>query len=141
MAAAGRWRGAGKHAGKMLSPKSRLGDAICYADPVAGVFGERSLAFDRLNVTLARAALIAVAFALAACGRNGPPLPPPGPAVQPAPNAQAAPAGGPAPAAGGPVASGPTVQDTAQKNGFDIFGNPVAPPGQKKSFLLDPLLQ
>jgi hypothetical protein len=29
----------------------------------------------------------------------------------------------------------------AQKTGFDANGNPIAPPGQKKSFLLDPLLQ
>jgi hypothetical protein len=42
---------------------------------------------------------------------------------------------------GDPVASGPTAQETAQKNGFDAYGNPVAPAGQKKSFLLDFLLQ
>jgi len=27
------------------------------------------------------------------------------------------------------------------KNSFDVQGNPVAPPGQKKPFILDPLLQ
>jgi hypothetical protein len=47
----------------------------------------------------------------------------------------------PASGIGGPVASGPTAHETAQKNGFDAFGNPVAPPGEKKSFLLDFLLQ
>jgi len=85
---------------------------------------------------------IAAALTLAACGRDGPPLPPPGPEVQPAPTAQAAPpALMPGSTAGGPVASGPAGQETATKNGFDLLGNPVAPPGQKKSFLLDPLLQ
>jgi len=32
-------------------------------------------------------------------------------------------------------------QTTAAKTGFDANGNPIAPPGQKKSFLLDPILQ
>ena len=32
-------------------------------------------------------------------------------------------------------------QDTAMKTGFDAQGNPVAAPGQKRSFILDPLLQ
>jgi hypothetical protein len=32
-------------------------------------------------------------------------------------------------------------QDTAAKSGFDIQGNPVATPGQKRSFILDPLLR
>jgi hypothetical protein len=47
----------------------------------------------------------------------------------------------PASSVGGPVVQGPAAQETAMKNGFDAYGNPVAPPGQKKSFLLDPLLQ
>jgi hypothetical protein len=99
--------------------------------------------------------LAAAALVVAACGRNGPPLPPPGPvAAEPAPAAvaaspTAAPPVSPAvaavptapPATGAPVVTAPTAQQTAVKNGFDIFGNPVAPPGQKKSFLLDPLLQ
>jgi hypothetical protein len=34
-----------------------------------------------------------------------------------------------------------SAQDTALKNGFDSQGNPVATPGQKRPFLLDPLLQ
>ena len=80
------------------------------------------------------------AFALAACGRAGGLEPPPGPAVSGTPTAAATP---PAPAAvvGGPVESGQAALDAAQKSGFDAYGNPVAPPGQKKSFLLDPLLQ
>jgi predicted small lipoprotein YifL len=104
--------------------------------------GEHSLAFDRLGLCLL---LGAAAFGLAACGRAGPLELPPGPALtQPESTAAAAPTappGAPASTVGGPVASGPTAQETAQKNGFDAFGNPVAPPGQKKSFLLDPLLQ
>lgn len=80
------------------------------------------------------------AFALSACGRAGGLELPPGPAVSTAPTVPAA-AATPAAVVGGPVASGPTAQETAQKNGFDAYGNPIAPPGEKKSFLLDPLLQ
>jgi len=94
------------------------------------------LALNRLNVAFALILLSATALTLAACGRNGDPLPPPGPvAANPPPLGTAAPS--PVPGA----ATGPTAQITAQKNGFDANGNPVAPPGQKKSFLLDPLLQ
>ena len=32
-------------------------------------------------------------------------------------------------------------QDPALKSGFDAQGNPVATPGQKRPFILDPLLQ
>jgi len=95
------------------------------------------VALDRLPV----AVILAAAFlALAACGRAGGLEPPPGPAVTGTPTAAATP---PAPAAavGGPVESGPAAMEAAQKSGFDAFGNPVAPPGQKKSFFLDPLLQ
>jgi len=74
---------------------------------------------------------------LAACGRNGPPLPPPG--STPSPTASATPGAPPAP--GEPPPNSPLSQQTAQKNGFDAFGNAVAPAGQKKSFPLDPLLQ
>jgi hypothetical protein len=35
----------------------------------------------------------------------------------------------------------PTSHEDAQKNGFDSEGNPVAGPGQKKTFPLDFLLQ
>ena len=81
----------------------------------------------------------AAALSLSACGRNGALEMPPGPAFQPAPAAL----GGPPP---GPVAadtsSAPlTPQDTVARTGFDAHGNPAATPGQKKPFLLDPLLQ
>ena len=96
------------------------------------------MVLNRLSVALALPVLVAAALTLAACGRNGPPLPPPG--STPAPTTEATPPAGPSPTgtAGG---TGPTAQQTAQKNGFDTSGNPVAPSGQKKSFLLDPLLQ
>jgi predicted small lipoprotein YifL len=72
-------------------------------------------------------------LALSACGRAGPLEPPPGPAAVPVPSAQLTqPDGSPAP--GSP-------QDTAAKSGFDAQGNPVATPGQKRSFILDPLLR
>jgi predicted small lipoprotein YifL len=112
-----------------------------FCDPFCRSLGELSLALDRLSAAFALVLLSAAAFGLAACGRNGPLEPPPGPAVGVAPSAAAAPPSGPGSIISGPVASGPTAQETAQKNGFDTLGNPVAPPGQKKSFLLDFLLQ
>src|ERR1700745_16490 len=71
-----------------------------------------------------------VALALTACGRAGPLEPPPGPAA--VPSAQVIQSDG-SPAPGSP-------QDTAVKSGFDSQGNPVAA-GQKRSFILDPLLR
>jgi predicted small lipoprotein YifL len=95
-----------------------------------------------LNAAFALALLGAAALTLAACGRAGPLELPPGPAVaQPGPTAQAMPPVAPSSSVGGPVEQGPTAHETAMRNGFDAYGNPVAPPGQKKSFLLDPLLQ
>jgi len=77
--------------------------------------------------------LIGTALALSACGRAGPLEPPPGPAAVPASQAQLTQPDGSA-APGSP-------QDTAAKSGFDSQGNPVATPGQKRSFILDPLLR
>jgi predicted small lipoprotein YifL len=70
-------------------------------------------------------------LALAGCGRVGPLEQPPGPAPA-ATSQRTSPDGTPAP--GSP-------QDAAMRNGFDTQGNPVAAPGQKRSFILDPLLQ
>jgi predicted small lipoprotein YifL len=82
---------------------------------------------------LSLGALLTCALALSACGRAGPLEPPPGPAAVPVPSAQLTqPDGSPAP--GSP-------QDTAAKSGFDVQGNPVATPGQKRTFILDPLLR
>ena len=91
---------------------------------------------DRLNVRAARAlAGIALAIAvtgLCGCGRYGALELPPGPAATPAPSAQLSSSD-----AGVPGRS----PDDAVKTGFDAQGNPVATPGQKKQFILDPLLQ
>jgi Prokaryotic lipoprotein-attachment site len=94
-----------------------------------------------LRVGLTLALLGAAALTLAACGRAGPLEPPPGPAVGVSPTASGAPPLAPASLVGPPAASGPISQETAQKNGFDAYGNPVAPPGEKKSFPLDFLLR
>ncbi len=84
------------------------------------------------------AALAALALSLAACGRAGPLEPPPGPAASASPSSQLS----PSEAAPGATLGNPITSDqAAQKNGFDSRGNPVAAPGQKRPFLLDPLLQ
>jgi predicted small lipoprotein YifL len=95
---------------------------------------ERVLAGVRLLLQkVALAAGLTAALGLSACGRAGPLELPPGPAVTPAPSAQLTqPDGSPAP--GSP-------QDTAVKTGLDARGNPVAAAGQKRPFILDPLLQ
>ncbi len=84
--------------------------------------------------TFALAAALGGVLALSGCGREGPLELPPGPApAAPAATSQlTSPDGTPAP--GSP-------QDTAMKTGFDAQGNPVAAAGQKRSFILDPLLQ
>ncbi len=72
------------------------------------------------------------ALGLGGCGRAGPLELPPGPAATPAPSSQLTmPDGTPVPG---------TAQDSAMKTGFDQQGNPVAAPGQKRTFILDPLL-
>ncbi len=72
------------------------------------------------------------ALGLSGCGRSGPLELPPGPATS-APGAQLT----------TPTSAVPgSAQDAAAaRNGFDARGNPVAPVGEKKSFILDPLLQ
>jgi predicted small lipoprotein YifL len=99
------------------------------------VLGEGLLAHRRsLAVALA---VTAAALCLAGCGRKGELELPPGPATQP-------------PVAAAPISpsflpSSPSAQQqqdaTAVKNGFDAQGNPVATPGERKPFLLDPLLR
>jgi predicted small lipoprotein YifL len=77
-------------------------------------------------------ALVAV-LSLSGCGREGPLEPPPGPAPGAPQSSQLTlPDGSPAPG---------SAQDTALKNGFDAQGSPVAAAGQKRPFILDPLLQ
>jgi predicted small lipoprotein YifL len=94
---------------------------------------------SRTECVLARFRLVLMAVAmtgaygLSGCGREGPLELPPGPAAGPLPTTQLrSPDGTPVP--GSP-------EDTAVKTGFDAAGNPVASPGQKRSFILDPLLQ
>jgi hypothetical protein len=93
---------------------------------------------------------VVAGLGLSACGRNGAPELPPGPAIQAVPTASSAPPAAPpvasapseVPAAvGAPQNPAATSQSVAAKTGFDPEGNPVASPGQKKPFLLDPLLR
>jgi putative lipoprotein len=114
-----------------------------------GFWGLRVLAEIRLK-TYVRHGFVAVvlgaaAVTLAACGRAGPPEPPPGPLFS-SPTAAAVPPPGAAPL--GPSAPPGSSDDARQKqyakatqNGFDTYGNPVAPASEKKSFFLDFLLQ
>jgi hypothetical protein len=117
---------------------------------IVGVRGLRILAENRLKrpvrLALVAGLLGAAAFSLAACGRAGPTEPPAGPLFG-SPTGAAAP---PPPAAAPLGASAPpgSTEDQRQKqyekaaqNGFDAYGNPVAPASQKKSFFLDFLLQ
>jgi predicted small lipoprotein YifL len=75
---------------------------------------------------------VLAALGLSGCGRSGPLEMPPGPA-SPASSAQLT-----TPTSAGP---GSAQEAAAARNGFDARGNPVAPVGEKKSFILDPLLQ
>ena len=84
----------------------------------------------------------AAALSLAACGRKGNMELPPGPDTQPPIAAAPASPSSFLPATS-PAQSAVTQQQDdalAQKNGFDARGNPVAGPGTKRSFLLDPIL-
>jgi Prokaryotic lipoprotein-attachment site len=95
----------------------------------------------RLRAGFVLAVLGAAALSLAACGRAGPPEPPPGPAFSSYPPPSPPPAAAaPAPLMGPPGAAQVTPEQ-AQKTGFDAYGNPVAPPSERKSFFLDILLQ
>ncbi len=97
----------------------------------------------RLSVGVALAVAVGAALSLGACGRKGNLEMPPGPATQP-------------PVAAAPVtpssfmpnygtSGAPMTQQqeeaAAVQSGFDSHGNPVAAPGAKKSFILDPILQ
>ncbi len=93
------------------------------------------MSLERWPAHLALAAALLAALSLGACGRKGgldipmstdlaEPAPPPPPL--------------PATEAGPPTLPG-TPAPIAH-NGFDSAGNPVAPAGRRKSFILDPLL-
>ena len=103
-----------------------------------GVVLARTHLNKRLRAGLVLAVLGVAAFSLAACGRAGPPELPPGPAF----GSYSPPAAGPAaPPIGAPATAAPATPDQAQKTGFDAYGNPIAPPSERKSFFLDFLLQ
>jgi hypothetical protein len=93
--------------------------------------------------------LAAAAVNLAACGRAGAPEPPPGPIFGSYPTAAvAAPPPPPVVSPVGPSAPPGSTEDARQKqnaraaqNGFDAYGNPVAPTTEKRWFFLDFLLQ
>jgi hypothetical protein len=131
-----------------LPTQYRRRGLICYVGGVGGATVEHPLAFARVSVQFALAAAVIAGLVLSACGRAGAPELPPGPAIQAVPTASSGPLPAPiaaAPevpaAAGGPGAAAAAAQNVAAKTGFDAEGNPAAPPGQKKPFLLDPLLQ
>jgi predicted small lipoprotein YifL len=83
------------------------------------------------------------ALSLSACGRNGALEIPPGPVdLQPAPAARSASPPGPVASTAADASTAQTTShETIARTGFDAHGNPAAAPGQKRPFLLDPLLQ
>ena len=94
----------------------------------------------RLRAGFALALLGVAAVSLAACGRNGPPELPPGPVFSAAPPPVAAPAGPPAPPGSAEDMRDKQYEKSVQ-NGFDRNNVPVAPPSERRSFILDFLLQ
>jgi predicted small lipoprotein YifL len=92
------------------------------------MWGDFAVAYDRLPARLALAAVLAAALGLAACGRKGPlDLPPEAALGQQSPAPPVVPGPGEAPV-------------VSQQSGFDAQGNPIAPPGPRRGFILDPLL-
>jgi hypothetical protein len=130
-----------------LPTQYRRRGLICYVGGVARATVEHPLAFARVSVQFALAAAVVAGLGLSACGRAGAPELPPGPAIQAVPSASSGPAPSPiaaapeVPAAAGAPGSAAAAQNVAARTGFDAEGHPAAPPGQKKPFLLDPLLQ
>jgi predicted small lipoprotein YifL len=94
------------------------------------------------KLTLALVVGTVAVLGLSACGRKGPLELPPGPATG-EPAASSVPPTSPSAFLPSMSAAGPGSPDDPNgvKTGFDAHGNPVASPGQKKSFILDPLLQ
>ena len=84
----------------------------------------------RLSIGRVLLAAAVAAPGLYGCGRAGPLELPPGPAT---PAAQMSSSDAVTPLTARNAA--------AERNGFDAQGNPVATPGVKKPFILDPLLQ
>jgi hypothetical protein len=110
-----------------------------------GIYLDRTRLQKHLRAGFVLALLGTTAFSVAACGRNGPPEPPPGPLFSSYPPPETAPSSYPPPAA---APAGPAIADAApaapgqaQQRGFDAYGNPVAPASERKSFFLDFILQ
>ncbi len=82
--------------------------------------------FDRPFLRLALTAALAASLGLAACGRKGPLDPPPGASL----------AGETQPSMPGVMSTDPATQNGGQTKG----GQPAAPKGPKKQFLLDGIL-
>lgn len=109
------------------------------------------MAPSRLQLTVAIAAGLLLSAGLSGCGRKSGLDPPPSAQLPPAPASAQQAATSPAPAESAAVASAqapsavpslaPPPHGDPQKEGFDAQGNPVAGPGQKRSFPLDFLLQ
>jgi predicted small lipoprotein YifL len=120
-----------------------LGDLMCYPTPS----GQWSVLLPFTRSILLLLLAVVAGSGLSACGRNGAlELPAAAASIQPdsAGLGAAPPPAAVFPAAGAPVesAAAPAApQDTIAKTGFDAQGNPAATPGQKKPFLLDPLLR
>ncbi len=106
------------------------------------------MAFGRPSLIVAGAITLAAAVSLAGCGRKGGlDLPPSDTATPPAPTATA-PSTTLMPTtsffsgeSSSAAQSAAAAQANATKNGFDSQGNPVAPPAQQKTFILDFLLK
>ena len=92
------------------------------------------MSFVRWPAYLVLAAVLLAALSLAACGRKGGLDLPPGASLA-EPAAAPPPVSSPSALLLPGAAPAPTVQ-----NGFDAYGNPVAPAGQRRGFILDPLL-
>jgi hypothetical protein len=107
---------------------------------ILGVVLARTRLSKRLRAGFVLAVLGAAAVSLAACGRAGPPELPPGPAFSSYPPPAAAPTGPPA-APGSPEDLREKQYEKATQNGFDRNGNPIAPATERRSFILDFLLQ
>jgi predicted small lipoprotein YifL len=103
---------------------------------------EHALVLDRARIPFAPVVVVMIvaALGLSACGRKGAlDLPPADTAPPVTPTASTTSTPGLLP--GSADAATGNEQENAVRNGFDNHGNPVAGPGQKKSFFLDPLLQ
>lgn len=85
------------------------------------------MAHIRLPACFALAVVLAAALSLGGCGRKGGlDLPPEAALGQQSPPP--------------PVVPGPEGPPPLAQSGFDAQGNPIAPPGPRRGFLLDPLL-